>query len=153
MRITTNDGRPAPQRRRGALMAAELLFTMPVLMLFLMGVVEYYLLVTTRIDMLHACRAGSRVAASGSYAYKAQTEDEVKKTVQASLGNGRLERFSEINVVWSQDLPPQETAGQAAWVEVVVKVPPRRVIPDFLGWVGFTVGSKKLVTSVLMKQE
>jgi Flp pilus assembly protein TadG len=141
------------ERRRGMMLTAELLFVLPILMLALLGVVEFYMMVNVRMDLLNASRAGARVAASGSYAAKAQTDDEVNKTVHAALGTGRLSKFSSVHVTWAQDVPPQQTAGQADWVQVEVSVPLKSVIPDVLGWAGFALGRKPMAAATLMKQE
>jgi Flp pilus assembly protein TadG len=134
-------------------MLAELLLLMPVLMMFMLGVIEFYLMVETRIDLLNASRAGARVAASGGFAHKAAVEDEVRATVHRALGSGRLSKFHKVHVTWSQNLPPEKTAGEPDWVQVEVDVRCRCVIPDILGWLGFTLGEKKLVAGTLMKQE
>ncbi len=49
--------RPAGRRRTGFLMAGELLFVLPILLMFLLGVIQFYMLVETRIDLLNASRA------------------------------------------------------------------------------------------------
>jgi hypothetical protein len=154
MRIITRHDRPRRGARRGgALLAAELLFIVPIVLMILFGVGEFYMLTATRISLLNASRVGARVAASGSYANKQQVNDEVRRTVHEALGTGRLNRASRVSVTWSQDLPASQTMGQADWVHVKVEVRARAVIPDALGWVGFTLGGKKLIGGTLMKQE
>jgi hypothetical protein len=156
MRIATSYGRPRPgtgARRGGAIMTVELLFVVPIVLIVLFGVGEFHMLTSTRISLLNASRAGARVAVSGTYANKQQVNDEVRRTVREALGTGRLSRSSHVAVTWSQDLPAKETMGQADWVHVRVDVRARSVIPDVLGMIGFTLGSKQLVGATLMKQE
>jgi len=152
--ITRHDCSPglAGKQRPGFLIAAELLFVLPILMMFLLGVVQFYMLVETRIDLLNASRAGARVAASGGHAYETQVNEEVEKTVHRALGNGRLSKFARVHVTWSQDLNPPPV-GEPDWVQVEVDVRAGCVIPDVLGWVGFTIGNKRIVAATLMKQE
>jgi len=135
------------------LILAEFLFTFPLLMMFFLGIVEFYMLVTTRIELLNASRAAVRAAASDGYRYKTQAQADADKTAHAALGSGRLSQFSHVTLVWSQDLPPDQTFGQSDWVEANVDVKIRCVIPDILGWLGFSFGDKHIVTATRMKQE
>ncbi len=151
MRITSSQ--PGASRRRGVVMTAEMIFVVPVLMMLMLGIIQFYRMVETRIDLLNASRAGARAAAGGGYANKALVEDEVKKLVHRALGNGRLSKSAKVHVTWTQDLPPDKTAGEPDWVQVEVDVRCRSVIPDVLGWLGFTLGENKLVAATLMKQE
>jgi Flp pilus assembly protein TadG len=134
-------------------MMAEFVFIAPVLMLFFLGITEFYMMVATRISLLEASRAAVRVAASEGYAYKSQAATDADKTAHAALGGGRLSRFSHVHVVWSQDLPADQTSGQADWVEVTVDVRARTVIPDVLAWAGFSLGGRNLAATTIMKQE
>jgi Flp pilus assembly protein TadG len=140
-------------RRRGVLMVAEFVFMTPVLMMFFLGICEFYMMVATRIDLLHASRAAVRVAASESYTYKTQANALADQTGHAVLGTGRLSKNAHVQITWSQDLPPAQTAGQADWVEAAVEVRARSVIPDMLGWLGFSLGNKDIVAATRMKQE
>ncbi len=154
MRITTKHDRPAHRsRRRGMLMFAELLFITPILMMFFLGICEFYMMVAVRIDLLNASRAAVRVAASDGYTFKTQANSDAASTGQAALGSGRLAQYGQVHVTWSQDLPPSQTAGQADWVEAKVDVKARSVIPDVLGWLGFSLGNKSIVAATRMKQE
>jgi Flp pilus assembly protein TadG len=153
MRITPTDKRHTHRRRRGSLMLGELLFVLPILLMFMLGIVQFAMMADIRTQLLGASREGARVASSGGYRHKVDTENEVKATVHRVLGNGRLSRFSKINVTWTQDLPPDKTAGEPDWVEVEVDVRAGCVIPDVLGWLGFTLGNKKMVAATTMKQE
>jgi hypothetical protein len=150
MRVTARQDRPG---RRGVLMLAEFVFMAPLLLMFFLGVIEFYMMVATRIDLLHASRAAARVAASEGYAYKAQANAEADATGHAVLGTGRLSQNAHVHITWSQDLPPEKTAGQADWVETEVDVRARSVIPDVLGWLGFSLGDQSLVAATRMKQE
>jgi Flp pilus assembly protein TadG len=154
MRITTkNDRLPRCTHRRGMLLLAEFLFMMPILMCFFLGICEFYMMIACRIDLLNASRAAARVAASDGYTFKSQANSQAESTARAVLGTGRLSKFGQVHVTWSQDLPPDQTAGQADWVEAAVDVKARSVIPDVLGWLGFSLGNKSIVAATRMKQE
>jgi len=148
MRISTKRN-----RRRGVLILAEFLFTMPILMMFLLGIVEYYMLVSTRMELLNASRAAVRAAASDGYRFKTQADTDATNTGKAALGNGRLSQAANVQVTWSQDLPPNDTLGQSDWVEAKVDVQARFVIPDVLGWLGLSLGNRHVVAITRMKQE
>jgi hypothetical protein len=122
-------------------------------MMFFLAIVEFHMMIATRIDLLNASRAAVRVAASEGYTHKSQAEADAKKTGHAALGSGRLSRCGHVHIRWSQDLPPDKTAGQSDWVEAKVDVRARCVIPDVMGWVGFSLGSRDLVATTRMKQE
>jgi len=154
MRITTKTRRHGRgSRRRGVLMLAELVFMTPILMMFFLGISEFYMMVATRIDLLTASRAAARVAASEGFTFKDQAAAEADKTAHAVLGTGRLSKNAKVKIVWSQDLPPDATAGQADWVRAEVSVKARSVIPDVLGWLGYSLGNKSIVVATPMKQE
>ena len=159
MRVTTKDGHPVHRcrgRRRGVLMLAELLFLMPLLMMFFLGIVEFYMMVAVKIDLLNASRAAARQAAGEGYGdgvHKAQVQMDADRTARAVLGTGRLSSHAVVTLTWSQDLPPSQTAGAADWVEAEVEVRARRVIPDIMGWLGFSLCNKHLVAATRMKQE
>ncbi len=95
----------------------------------------------------------ARAAASDGYRYKTQAQDDADKTARAALGSGRLSKFAKITLVWSQDLPPDQTQGASDWVEADVDVRARCVIPDILGWLGFSFGNKHVHVAERMKQE
>ncbi len=135
------------------MMLAEFVFMAPLLLMFFLGIVEFYMLVATKIDLLNASRAAARVAASEGYTHKAQAGAEAAATGRAVLGTGRLSKFARVRVTWSQDLPPDQTAGAADWVEASVEVRARSVIPDVMGWLGFSLGDRHLVAATRMKQE
>jgi hypothetical protein len=154
MRINTKNNRSGRgSRRRGLLMLAELLFITPILMMFFLGISEFYMLVATRIDLLNASRAAARVAASEGYVFKDKAADEADKTAHAVLGTGRLSKNAHVKIIWSQDLPVDQTFGQADWVRAEVNVKARSVIPDILGWLGYSLGNKLIVVATPEKQE
>jgi Flp pilus assembly protein TadG len=152
MRITRDTLRSG-SRRRGMLMLAELVFMTPILMMFFLGICEFYLMVATRLQLENASRSAVRTAASEGFTFKDLAATEADKTAHAVLGSGRLSHNAKVKIVWSQDLPPDATQGQADWVRAEVTVKARSVIPDVLGWVGFSLGDKSLVAGTAMKQE
>jgi hypothetical protein len=132
---------------------AEFVFVAPVLLMFFLGICEFYMMIATRISLLESSRLAVRVLASEGYGHKSLAEKEATDSARAALGGGRLSRLSHIHVVWSQDLPPDQTSGQADWVEATVDVRARSVIPDVLGWAGFSLGNRRVAASTIMKQE
>ena len=148
------------RNRRGVILMMELLFVLPLLLIVLLGIVQFYMLVTAREELLLASRMGARVAAARasdahSDSDRADAAAAAIKTAQVALGNGSLSK-ADIEVVWSQDVSktdPTATAGEADWVQVVVKVKARQVVPDVLGWVGFTLGHRDIVAASTMMQE
>jgi len=156
MRVSSKHDRPNHRpraRRRGVLLLAEFVFMFPILILFFLGIVEFHMMVATRIDLLNASPAAARVAASEGYTFKDQANAEADKTAHAVLGTGRLSKNAHVTIIWSQDLPPEATFGQADWVRADVHVKARSVIPDILGWLGFSLGNKIIVVATPVKQE
>jgi Flp pilus assembly protein TadG len=147
------------RNRRGMVLMVELLFVLPLLLIVLLGIVQFYMLVTAREEMLLASFLGARVAAARagdahSDSDRAAAAEEAIKTAQVAL-HGNLSK-AEIEVTWSQDAAktdPTATAGEADWVHVEVKVKARQVVPDILGWVGFTLGSRDIIAGNTMMQE
>jgi hypothetical protein len=142
--------------RAGMILTVELLFVLPILLIVMLGILEYYMLVSAREHMLLAANLGTRVAAARasdahSDSDRAAVAAEAIKTAKESL-HGNLDK-AEFEVIWSQDQPPTTTAGEAPWVQVKVKVKARQVVPDVLGWVGFTLGSRDIVAANTMMQE
>jgi Flp pilus assembly protein TadG len=154
MRIATKQDRSAPgRRRRGVLMAAELVFIFPVLMMFFLGIVEFYMLVAVKIDLLNASRAAVRTAAGDGYTFKTQASTDATNEAKQVLGTGRLSKNATVTITWAEDLQPSQTAGAPDWVEAKVEVEARKVIPDILGWLGFSLGHRHLVAATRMRQE
>ncbi len=141
-----------PPARRGVILMAELLFVLPIMLMFLLAIMQFYLLVTAREDMLAASRLAARVAAAGDRHNKAQVRDEVARTAKRALGHGRL-AGATVKVTWAEDLPPAEVTGEADWVQVTLDLPLRRVAPDILGWVGFSLGKRHMIVGATMKAE
>jgi hypothetical protein len=130
----------------------ELLFLLPLMLLVGLALMQFYLLVTAREELVAASRLGARVAAAGDRNDRQQVEDEVRKTVSRALGSGRL-CTADVKLVWAEDLPPQQTQGETDWVRVELAIPTRRVSPDVLGWVGAALGNQKLVVAQLARRE
>jgi hypothetical protein len=130
----------------------EVILVFPILLIFFLVMVQSYLLVTVREELLAASRLGARVAAIGDPNNKEQVKEEVQRTVKRSLGSGRL-GGAEVRITWADDLKPEETRGEADWVAVTVEVPARNVVPDVLAWAGFSLGNEKLVAQTVTRQE
>src|SRR5688572_7232416 len=108
MRITTRLPLTSRRgRRRGVVLLMELLFVVPILLMFLLGIMQFYMIATARQEMLAASRTGVRVAACGDRANRKQVEEEVDKTVHRALGGGSL-GACEVKCTWPEDLKAKE---------------------------------------------
>lgn len=119
------EGAPAPRspKRRRGLLSMELLITLPIFGVLLMGLFEYSLLFAARGDVVAACRAGCRRAMLAN-----ATLEDVEYEVRATLGN-RLSRQVQVDAVLG------ERTGDE--VTVAVSVPMGLASPDLLWPIGF----------------
>jgi hypothetical protein len=143
IRIPT-DSEALAYRRRGTL-AVELVLILPILLIFLVGMLEFSMLLTARQQLLAASREGARVAAQGA------DDHEVRLTVKRVLGNGSIGN-AEVNVRRISDDGLDQGAGRDR-IEVVVRIPTTRVVPDLLGWAGVTFAGHDMVAGAVMNRE
>ena len=125
-------------RRRGVL-SMELVFTLPILGLLLMGLLEFSLLFFARADVADACRAGARKGTLHG-ATAESVEDEIRRALSPRLQQ-QLEVFADINV----------PSGEM--VQVAVRVPMNTVSPDLLWPVGFSLEGRDLYCETNMAKE
>ena len=85
--------RASIKKRRRGLLSMELLITLPIFGVLLMGLFEYSLLFAARGDVVAACRAGCRRATLAN-----ATLQDVEYEVRATLGN-RLSRQVQVDAV------------------------------------------------------
>jgi Flp pilus assembly protein TadG len=126
-------------------MAVELLLVLPILLIFLIGMLEFSMLLTVRQQLLAASREAARAAAQGA------DDDEVRETVKRVLGSGRI-GDAEVNVqrISSRSQNPGASRDR---IEVTVRVPTTHVVPDLLGWVGVTFAGQDMVAGAVMNRE
>jgi hypothetical protein len=147
MRIAQrSSARPA---RRGVVVI-ELLLVLPILLIALLGMIEFGMILTAEDELLTACREGARVASHGG-CDRREIEEEVRHTVKRVLGKGRLgEACVEIN--WLPEDPERPKKGRDR-VEVAVHVEATRVVPNLLAWAGFSLGKRRLAAATVMNVE
>jgi Flp pilus assembly protein TadG len=144
IRIQKPTASPMGHRRRGSL-AVELVLILPILLIFLLGMFEFSLLLSARQQLLAASREGARVAAQGA------DDQEVRLTVKRVLGKGSMGN-AEVGV--RRIAGETETLGAGRdRVEVVVRIPATRVVPDLLGWAGIKFAGHDLVAGAVMNRE
>lgn len=136
---------PAPTRPRRGALAVELLLVLPILLILLMGMVEFSMLLTARQQLMAAARAAARIAAQGG------SDQEAQHSVKQILGAGPI-GTADVHVHRVADDPMHPDAGRER-VEVLVTVPATRVAPNFLGWVGIDLGGHDLAAGVIMNRE
>jgi hypothetical protein len=133
------------RQSRSGQAALELLFTLPILLVLLLAMVEFSLLLTARQQLLCASREAARVACQGG------DTDEVCATVRRVLGPGRL-GDAAVDVRRFREDPRHPTDGRDR-VEVRVRVPATHAAPDLLGWVGVSLRNLELVACTVMCRE
>jgi hypothetical protein len=150
MRIAKVSSAGAPGRRRGV-MAVEVLLVLPLLLIVLLGTAEFALLLIARAELVSASREGARVASHGG-GDRDEIKKEVQHTVRRVLGDGRLGCLARAEVSWHDHDPKHPRDGRDR-VEVVVHAPAGGVVPNFLGWAGFSIASRELSAGVTMNVE
>lgn len=124
--------------RRG-LLSMELIITLPIFGILLMGLFEYSLLFASRGDVVAACRAGCR---RGTLAFA--TEQDVENEVRWSLGS-TLGPKAIVNTELG------ENTGDD--VVVTVRVPMSAASPDMLWPIGFGLRDRDLSCQSRMVKE
>jgi Flp pilus assembly protein TadG len=117
----------------------ELLITLPIFLMLLMGLFEYSLLFSARGHVAEACRAGCRRAT-----FTNATTDDVEAEVIATLGN-RLGVKCQVNAELG------EHTGDV--VTVAVAVPMGLASPDLLWPIGFGLRDRDFVCQSRMVKE
>lgn len=130
---------PSRTRGRRGVLSMELLITLPIFGVLLMGLFEYSLLFAARGDVVSACRAGCRRATL----LDARVAD-VEEEVRATLGR-RLSRQARIEV------EPGQHTGDV--VTVTVSVPMNQASPDLLWPIGFGLKDRDLFCQTRMVKE
>jgi hypothetical protein len=159
MRITKVSTAGVSRGRRGVVVI-ELLLVLPLLLIVLLGTIEFALLLVARAELVAACREGARVA-SHDGGDRDEIREEVRETVHRMLGKGRLGHCTKVEVCWHREdrthPPHSEDPKHPRFgrdrVKVVVHVPAARVVPNFLAWAGFSIASKELSSETVMNVE
>ncbi len=126
-------------RRRRGVLSAELLLTLPILMVLLFGLLEFSLLFFARGDVVDASRAGARAARIFG-----ATSESVEDEVRSALG-GRLAAHARVTAELG------ETSGDP--VRVTVEVPMAVASPDLLWLIGYSLRGRDLYCQTRMVKE
>ena len=127
------------RRRRRGVLTMELVLTLPILGILLMGLFEFSLLFFARADVVAACRAGARKATLHN-ATIADIEEEVWRSLPQ-----HLLRAATVNA----DLD----AAPGDLVTVGVRVPMSSASPDLLWPIGFGLEGRNLYCETRMAKE
>jgi Flp pilus assembly protein TadG len=138
-----NGRRDACPGRRGVL-ALELLFVFPVILVVLLATVEFSMMLIAEQQLLIASREGARVAAQGGGLTDIQT------AVQTFLGNGNLSQAS-ISAILTDQSGAVIPSGSP--VAVSVRIPATKAVPDLLAFVGVTINGQTLIGTTAMRKE
>lgn len=128
-----------PTVRRRGILSAELLLTLPILIVLLFGLLEFSLLFFARGDVVDASRAGARAARI----FGASSES-VEEEVRYSLGS-RLAPYARV----SSELG--DKTGNP--VIVTVEVPMAAAAPDLLWLIGYSLQGRDLICQTRMVKE
>ena len=117
----------------------ELVFTLPILGVLLLGLLEFALLFFARADIVEASRAGARKATLHGV-----TQQDIEAEVRRVLAP-RLQSAMQVDV----DLP----ANSGDVVTVAVRTPMSSASPDLLWPIGFTLDGRELYSQTRMVKE
>jgi hypothetical protein len=137
--------RPGRQARRlGALLSAELLLVLPLLLALILAGVQFAVTLSVEQKLAAATRDGARVAATGG------NRTAVVEAVERVLGP-TIAKHAEVCTVMTDSSRKPLPSGEP--VQVVVKVPAAKVVPDLLRIVGYSIRNETLVSSTVMRKE
>jgi len=135
--LNTNASRRT--RRRRGLLSMELVLTLPILGILLLGLFEFSMLFFARGDVVDACRAGAKQAS-----LQGATEEDVEAAVLNAL-SGRLQANAQVETQLG------EHSGDP--IAVAVSVPMGAASPDLLWVVGFSLQNEFLYCETRMTKE
>ncbi len=135
---------------RTGLLAVELVMVLPLLLIVLLGMVEFSLLLTARQELLTASREGARVASHGGGDREA-VRQEVEATVRRVLGRGQLGK-ARVEILWDT-ADPREPGNGRDRVRVGLEIGAAEIVPDLLGWAGLSIASDHLAAATLLNVE
>ncbi|MBX7105494.1 MAG: pilus assembly protein [Gemmataceae bacterium] len=128
-------------KKRRAALAVELLLALPVLLAVLLATVEFSVFLSARQQVTSAAREAARVAALGGSA------DDVQTSVARFLGPNVAEIQSKLTDDNGDPLPVGDP------VTVVVTVPTFKMVPELLGFIGFSLRGTEISARAVMRKE
>jgi hypothetical protein len=126
---------------RRAALAMELLFALPILLAVLLATVEFSVFLSARQQVTTAAREAARVAALGGAA------EDVRVIVDRFLGPS----VARVDLAITDELGEPLPAGEP--VTVVVSVPTARMVPELLGFIGFSLRGTDIAARAVMRKE
>ena len=129
------------RRRTGAIISTELMLTLPLLIGIFFAAVEFGILLVSFQKIENGCREACRVGTLPGATY-----ETVDQTLRDSLGWNVLS--SSVTI---EDLSLGRQTGDR--VELQVSVPMKKVAPDMLGFIGFSLGERQLHSHCSMRKE
>jgi hypothetical protein len=117
----------------------ELVLTLPILGLLLLGLLEFSLVFFARADVVEACRAGARKATLHGTTQQ-DVENEVRRVLAPGLQN-------DLRV----DADLEAESGEL--VTVAVSTPMSDAAPDLLWPIGFSLNGRQLHCETRMVKE
>jgi Flp pilus assembly protein TadG len=129
---------------RSGFTAVELLLVLPLLLLILLGMVQFSLLLTVQQEVLLASREGARVAALGG------NQADVEFAARLVLGQGTLSQATITAVLTDDSGIPLPSGGAVA---VVVSVPTQAAVPNFVGWAGIKISGETITGRTVLRKE
>jgi len=134
-----NPRRRSVQQLRRGMMTMELLLTLPILFVLLLGIFEFSFLMYARSDVVQASRAGARLASLNGV----ESED-----IQYEVGRALAGKFRSTYQV-------QTTLGTYPGDEVIVtvRVPMTAAAPNLLWPLGYNIRGRDLMAETRMVKE
>ena len=137
--ITTGVRHQPPRRSRRGVLSMELVLTLPILFVVLMGLFEFTMLFYSRSLIVEATRVGARKASLPGATQEA-VEEEVRRVLSPRLQTGM-----QIGV------DPGSHSGDV--VVVSVQTPMTSASPDLLWPIGVGLGGRNLYSETRMIRE
>ena len=127
------------RNKRGGWLSIELVLTLPILMVLLLGLFEFSLLFYARSSVVEASRAGARAASLAGI-----DQQHVEQAVRQILPQALAENCQV-------DYQPGEKSGDR--VTVGVRVPMTSAAPDVLWMIGYSLEGQDLYAETSMIRE
>lgn len=139
MKISTLPSRNRNVRRRTGFVSLEVILVLPLLLILLLGLLQFSLLFLARGQVIDAAHAGVRLAALHGVEIW-EIEEEVRHSLGSKLANYAL-----------VDIFPAEHSGEEVLVEV--RVPMAAATPDLLWPIGYSIRNQSLIAHSRMLKE
>ncbi|MCE9534489.1 MAG: pilus assembly protein [Planctomycetes bacterium] len=131
------------EKRPGSI-AVEMLIILPVFLVILLGFVELTMLVIVEERLAAASYQGARVASQGG------STTDVETAVHHSLGPGSVSTYLN-DIIYTPTV--LATANSGDEITVRLEIEAKRVIPDLLRFIGYSISNQILVAQTVMRKE